>query len=401
MISKRILLSILLIGTLLLTACSFFTVPPSSTIQVQLSPDSGHPPFEVTITVTDIAGGHYTFKLPDRTIQQDSNTITAVVDSVPWNVTVICSTGDNNVLTGSCSANIVNRGPTIMRPRLAPYTDWFLHPRERTLLDFNHHDNSMYGEGTGIYDPEGDSWRIVDIEVKCQKKSDADSVFCPPYTPDDPKTFHALWNDVVIENACVIYPTYTGKPCSILPPATTAFRADRIEFVEPFNYDADGADFRNLNDEYFTLQNVGITLVDMTGWSVNSSNGRTFAFPDGFHLAPSARVTIHSGTGTDTARDLYWGRKSEVWKNSGFSAMLRDSKGEIVHAYVHPGLPESLSSEDVGYPTVGTGKPDEGPRNTPAQTATITVKAQDEWGAITTKSFDIDVAPLDLVNGDG
>ncbi len=42
-----------------------------------------------------------------------------------------------------------------------------------------------------------------------------------------------------------------------------------------------------------------------------------------FELQPGATVTIHTGSGTDTATDLYWGSKRAIWNN----------KGDVVYLY--------------------------------------------------------------------
>jgi len=388
------MIAVLLAGISALTACSFFSQSPLSSFWVKVSPDSGHPPFEVTITATAMVGGQYTFDLPSGTVEQESNTLNAVVDRDPWEVRVLWSDGRDDPLEATCSVNVLNRGPKIRRPRLAPYADWYLHPRERTLLDFNYYAGSMYGEATGIDDPEGDAWRVVNVVVRCEEKSIDDSIFCPPYAPDDPTTFHAFWEGSIIENACVVYPTYTGEPSPLLPPTTTEFRSDRIEFVEPFHYDAAGDDHENLNDEYFTLRNTGITRVNMTAWLVSDKLGHVFEFPAGFSLSLGACVTIHTGSGTNTASELYWECETSIWNNDSDTAILRNSSGEVEHAYVYPGLPYSPSGKDSGYPFSGTGRHNLTPGDMPSQTATITVIVEDEWGARATESFQIDVAPV-------
>jgi PKD repeat protein len=103
-----------------------------------------------------------------------------------------------------------------------------------------------------------------------------------------------------------------------------------VEFVWPFHYNASGDDAANLNDEYFTLQNTGDEAIDLSGWTVENERGVSFRIPNGIVLAPNAMITIHSGSGRDTASVLYWNASEPVWNNTYDLAVLRDAEGKIV-----------------------------------------------------------------------
>ncbi|WP_066418719.1 lamin tail domain-containing protein [Halorubrum aethiopicum] len=94
--------------------------------------------------------------------------------------------------------------------------------------------------------------------------------------------------------------------------------------------DADGNDNENLNDEYVVLENTGETTLDLSGWTVADSADHTYTVPDGFKLGAGERVTIHSGSGTDTETDLYWGRSTAVWNNGGDTVIVTDASGTVV-----------------------------------------------------------------------
>ncbi len=96
------------------------------------------------------------------------------------------------------------------------------------------------------------------------------------------------------------------------------------------NADAEGNDNENLNDEYVVLENTGESTLDLSGWELVDEAGKTFEFPDGFTLAPGERVTIHSGSGTDSATDLYWGQETAVWNNGGDTVTVRTDDGTVV-----------------------------------------------------------------------
>ena len=104
-----------------------------------------------------------------------------------------------------------------------------------------------------------------------------------------------------------------------------------IQFVLPFHYDAEGDDAANLNDEYFTLANIGDVLVDLSGWSVENDRGTAFAFPAGTTLAPGATITIYSGSGVNTAGHLYWQASEPIWDNQTDTAWLFNA----THNYEH------------------------------------------------------------------
>jgi hypothetical protein len=112
-------------------------------------------------------------------------------------------------------------------------------------------------------------------------------------------------------------------------PAEEPTETDSIEFVWPFHYDADGDDAAHLNDEYVTLQNTGLTAIDMTGWRLGNDLGALYEFPQGFILLPGAQVAIHSGPGVDGANVLYWHASGPVWPNQGGTALLYDADGIV------------------------------------------------------------------------
>ncbi len=108
-----------------------------------------------------------------------------------------------------------------------------------------------------------------------------------------------------------------------------------VEFVWPFHYDATGDDAVNLNDEYFTLQNKGDEGIDLSGWTVENERGVSFRIPTGVRLAPNAMITIHSGSGQNTASILYWNSFEPIWNDTTDLAILRNAEGEVVDHYAY------------------------------------------------------------------
>ena len=100
--------------------------------------------------------------------------------------------------------------------------------------------------------------------------------------------------------------------------------------VAAVNADAEGDDGENLNGEYVVFENAGDEPVDLSGWTVADEAGRSYEFPSGFALDAGATVTLRTGSGTDTATDLYWGSGSPIWNNAGDTVILSNADGERV-----------------------------------------------------------------------
>lgn len=99
--------------------------------------------------------------------------------------------------------------------------------------------------------------------------------------------------------------------------------------------DAPGDEYDNLNGEYIEIENPGSQPLDLSGWTVTEGDGVTYAFPDGFTLDPGASVQIHTGSGSDSSSDLYWGQERPVWNNNGDTGRLWNAAGEQVDVYTY------------------------------------------------------------------
>lgn len=94
--------------------------------------------------------------------------------------------------------------------------------------------------------------------------------------------------------------------------------------------DAPGNDNANLGRETVTFENRGANALALSGWTVRDEAGHTYSFPDRSALAPGARLTLHTGRGTDTKTDRYWGLTSAVWNNDGDTVIVEDATGVVV-----------------------------------------------------------------------
>jgi competence protein ComEC len=126
-----------------------------------------------------------------------------------------------------------------------------------------------------------------------------------------------------------------GSSPTLTPPSTatdggtdTPTGGDGELAVAEVHADAEGDDRENLDDEYVVFENAGDDTLDLSGWTVEDAAGRTYAFPDGYTLAPGETVTLRTGTGTDGGGDLYWGSGSPVWNNDGDTVIVHNSDGD-------------------------------------------------------------------------
>jgi hypothetical protein len=94
--------------------------------------------------------------------------------------------------------------------------------------------------------------------------------------------------------------------------------------------DAPGNDHENLNEEYVGFENTGGTDLELGGWTVRDEADHVYRFPNGYTLAAGETVTLHTGSGTDSQTDLYWGEGRAVWNNGGDTVIVRDADGREV-----------------------------------------------------------------------
>jgi competence protein ComEC len=95
----------------------------------------------------------------------------------------------------------------------------------------------------------------------------------------------------------------------------------------------DGA--ADLNGETVTLRNDGQTTVSLARWTLADASGKNvFTFP-ALSLTPGGTLTIHSGRGTNTPTDLYWGKTVSIWRDTGDTATLRDATGSTITTYTY------------------------------------------------------------------
>jgi micrococcal nuclease len=97
------------------------------------------------------------------------------------------------------------------------------------------------------------------------------------------------------------------------------------------HYDAPGDDNANLNAEYVVFD--VLVSGSLAGYSVEDETGHRYKFPDRI-FQKGQTLTLHTGVGTDTQTDLYWGMTgSAIWNNSGDTVKVLDPEDRIVASY--------------------------------------------------------------------
>jgi competence protein ComEC len=74
----------------------------------------------------------------------------------------------------------------------------------------------------------------------------------------------------------------------------------------------------------------------LTGWTLRDEADTVFTFPP-FTLQPQTTVLVWVKSGSDSSTDLYWGRGSAVWNNTGDVATVRDAGGVQIDSCSYEG----------------------------------------------------------------
>src|SRR5262245_47130526 len=107
--------------------------------------------------------------------------------------------------------------------------------------------------------------------------------------------------------------------------ATYPLHFTRIYYDSPGKDDGSNA---SLNAEYVTIKNSSSKSRSLTGWTVRDKSGHVYKFGT-FTLGAGKSVRIHTGKGTNTSTNRYWGSSAYIWNNTGDKAYLRTPGGVL------------------------------------------------------------------------
>ncbi len=210
------------------------------------------------------------------------------------------------------------------------YDSRYGHPNEETLQRLAEREIPAYWtatQGHVVLRSDG-----TEVTVASQQEAPTDPTSIRDGSPVEVGTTTAVERRAVISGGGVVDATSTASPVATDGGTTTTGQGSGSGelALASVHADAEGSDRDNLNDEYIVLENTGDGPLDMSGWTLSDEAGATYTIPDGTTLAAGATITIHTGSGTDTETDLYWGSGSPIWNNGGDTVIVTDDDGSTV-----------------------------------------------------------------------
>lgn len=81
--------------------------------------------------------------------------------------------------------------------------------------------------------------------------------------------------------------------------------------------------------EYIVLKNTTTKTISLANWTVRDKSNHVYKFGS-FSLGAGKSVTLHTGKGTNTSTNRYWGLGWYVWNNTGDTAYVRNTVGTTI-----------------------------------------------------------------------
>lgn len=192
---------------------------------------------------------------------------------------------------------------------------------------------SMNWTGSGDTKNDENTLIIHDGDTAVQFKTFWDSLY-------DPLDDDTLCIPEPAENSFTVFLPMTLEESdasgSDLPPPPPP---EAIIDVRTIVYNPDGND---VEGELVVIENSGNAAQTMDGWTLFDEGSAVYTFPT-FTLSANSTVTVWVKAGSDDATNLYWGRSSAVWNNTGDTATLQDAQGGVVSSCTYPGGGESFT----------------------------------------------------------
>jgi Lamin Tail Domain len=135
-----------------------------------------------------------------------------------------------------------------------------------------------------------------------------------------------------------------GVACGLAMLMLAATASAGIRITEIF-FDSPGADSgsnSSLNAEWIRLKNTGSSGKFLTGWTVRDTSGHVYRFGT-YKLAAGKTVTVHTGKGSNTARNRYWRSDEYIWNNDGDRAKLKNKAGNVIDTCSYSGAGSSVN----------------------------------------------------------
>ncbi|WP_232702480.1 lamin tail domain-containing protein [Halobacterium wangiae] len=210
------------------------------------------------------------------------------------------------------------------------YDSQYGHPDEAVLERLAERNHSTYWTAT-----HGDVVTVSDgenVTVYTQQAAPTDAARLRDGDPVEPGDTTAVTERARLDGSGV-HATTASTPVTdggTTTGTTAELSTDLGLVVETVHADAQGDDRDNLNDEYVVFENAGDDSLDLSGWTVGDEADHSYTVPEGVTLDPGTTVTLYTGSGTDSATELYWGADAPVWNNDGDTVFVRTDDGELV-----------------------------------------------------------------------
>jgi hypothetical protein len=119
----------------------------------------------------------------------------------------------------------------------------------------------------------------------------------------------------------------TGLFAVEAPPvsASSCVSIYRIWYNSPGRDDGSNA---SLNGEWIQLHNGCRSAIQLRYWKIRDAARHTYQFGS-FRIGAGKYVKVHTGRGTNTGTDRYWGLRWYVWNNDKDTAYLIRASGSV------------------------------------------------------------------------
>ena len=117
---------------------------------------------------------------------------------------------------------------------------------------------------------------------------------------------------------------------SVLAAVLLAPAAPAAVKIVKVSYDSPGSDYgsnASLNDEWIRLKNTGSHSRQLRGWKISDIAGHAYRFGS-FRLRAGRTVSLHTGSGSDSRKHVYWDSGWYIWNNDGDTARLKKPSGK-------------------------------------------------------------------------
>ena len=125
----------------------------------------------------------------------------------------------------------------------------------------------------------------------------------------------------------------------VMTSASTALAAGHRIQIHEIYYNSPGSDTgsnSSLNHEWVQLHNTSGQRITLTGWTLRDQQNHVYKFGT-YKIKAHGYVKIHTGKGTNTQTDRYWGRSWYVWNNTGDQATVKNNNGNVIDRCAYSG----------------------------------------------------------------